>query len=153
MTESQPAGAGPLWRATGGDFWRDLIPDVDARADRNRVDSSAVDMEIRDLFLTQVGETLGRLLPAPAATDATAIRRGAHSFQGTGGAVGMPEISALGEALSLAVRASDWPRCTALIDRLRQWHTLNTVPSPTERREGCGSTSSGGSIVEKHDQA
>ncbi|MBU4460431.1 MAG: Hpt domain-containing protein [Verrucomicrobia bacterium] len=129
MTEGASSAAGPLWRATGGDFWRDLIPDVDDRAARNRVDSSAVDEEIRDLFLTEAGLMIGRLLPAPAAADSTTIRNVAHSLQGTGGAVGMPEISALGEALSLAARAADWPRCAALIDRLRQWHTLNTAPS------------------------
>lgn len=128
MTDGE-SEARPLWRATGGDFWRDLIPDVDDRIARNSVDSSAVDEEIRDLFLTQVGQMLHRLLPAPAAADAAAIRSVAHSFQGTGGAVGMPELSAFGEAISLAARASNWPLCGALIARLGQWHALNTAPS------------------------
>jgi hypothetical protein len=128
MTEDLSSTAGPLWRATGGDFWRDLIPDVDDRAARNRVDSSAVDEGIRDLFLAEANLMIGRLLPAPAVADSTTIRNVAHSLHGTGGAVGMPEISALGEALSFAARAADWPRCAALIDRFRQWHVLNTAP-------------------------
>ena len=125
MTEDGSAGGGALWRATGGDFWRDLIPDIDARADRSRVDSSAVDDEVRELFLTQVGESIVKLRSAIAAADARTIRQVSHSFQGTGGAVGVPEISAFGEVLSSAARSEAWDLCSALTARLKQWHALN----------------------------
>lgn len=128
MSDSPSSEGRPLWQATGGDFWRDLIPDVDTRADRTRVDSSAVDEEIRDLFLEQTSEAIAKLEAAIAAADVRVIRNIAHSFQGTGGAVGLPEISALGEVLSPAARASDWDRCSALTARLRAWYGLNRGP-------------------------
>jgi HPt (histidine-containing phosphotransfer) domain-containing protein len=125
MKDSEPVEGGSLWQAAGGDFWRDLIPGIDEEAARSRVDSSAVDEEIRDLFLQQTGESILKLEAAIAAADARVIRNVAHSFQGTGGAVGVPEISAFGGALSLAARVSDWDRCAALVSRLRAWYGRN----------------------------
>ena len=81
MTDSGGTGGG-LWQASGGEFWRDLIPDIEERSVRKRVDCSAVDEEVQALFMGQVGESLVVLRTAIAATDAMAIRRVAHSLQG-----------------------------------------------------------------------
>lgn len=125
MTDAHPAGGDGLWQAPGGDLWRDLIPDIDERAARKRVDCSAVDEEVRAMFMDQVREALADLRTSIAAGDAMAVRRVAHMLQGTGGAVGVPEITILGEALSAAARAADWGRCADLAARLRRWHVLN----------------------------
>ncbi len=125
MSDSEPRETGALWQAAGGDFWRDLIPDIEVLAARSRVDSSAVDEEIRDLFLQQVGESILKLEAAIAAADARVIRNIAHSFQGTGGAVGVPEISVFGGALSQAARTAAWERCATLVARLRSWYACN----------------------------
>lgn len=122
MDPRQDTPSTRLWKAMDGEaFWGDLIPDIGARIKRNSVDSSAVDGEIRDLFLHHVKEYANKLDVAVESQDSAGVRSIAHAFQGTGGAVGAPDLSGFGEALSLAAKTSDWTKCAALAARLRVW--------------------------------
>jgi HPt (histidine-containing phosphotransfer) domain-containing protein len=122
MDPNQNPPSSRLWKSVGGEaFWVDLIPDIGVRIGRNSVDSSAIDEEIRDLFLHHVIEYANKLDAAVESQDSAAVRSIAHAFQGTGGAVGAPDLSGFGEALSLAAKTADWKLCAALAARLRVW--------------------------------
>ena len=98
-----------------------LLPDLAVQASAYCVDTSEVDDEIRVLFREQLGVMAIALPQAIAASDWAAIRRHAHSLQGMGGAVGFPDLSVAGCALSAAAHASDLGRCGQLAEVLTNW--------------------------------
>jgi len=128
------------WRGTGAEFWSDLDAAFASRCERYRMTSEPVDEELRQLVLEQITEQLRALIHAVPHGDEMATRAAAHVLKGIGGTVGLPEISAVGECLSEAARAGDWPRCRAFYERLASWLALN-------RGEGSFGCSSGGAYT------
>ena len=100
-----------------------LVPDLARRAEHYRVDTSEVDQEVLDLFVTEIDGMLPRLRAAAQSGDTAVLRGHSHSLLGMGGVIGAPEISVVGEELSNAAKAGDWPRCAALAEALAAWMT------------------------------
>ena len=108
-------------RAAASSLFAGVIPNLSAVADGYRVNVDMLDEEIYRMFCEHMRESLGGLATALAAGDETATRGHAHSFEGMGGTMGFPEISAVGVALSRSARAGDWQVCRAIHERLAQW--------------------------------
>ncbi|MBM4164932.1 MAG: response regulator [Lentisphaerae bacterium] len=99
----------------------DLIPGLAGRAEAFRGSDEFVDDAVLAAFERQMALTVAALRTAVDTTDEAGIRRQAHSLQGMGGAAGAPEISVVGEELSLAAKAGDFARCSALAAQLAAW--------------------------------
>ncbi|MCF7837293.1 MAG: SpoIIE family protein phosphatase [Candidatus Marinimicrobia bacterium] len=102
-------------------WFADLIPELDARAEGYRTSLEGVDDQILDLFGEQLRLAARALSAAVAAGSFTAIREQAHSLTGMGGAVGVPEISVVGDELSRQAKQGNLARCGELADRLSGW--------------------------------
>lgn len=111
------------------ELFLNLIPDLPERAAAFCVPSEFVDDAVREAFKRQMALTREALRTALASADEAAIRRQAHSLQGMGGAAGSPEISVVGEELSLSAQAGNFARCAALASRLEEWSVAHAAPS------------------------
>ena len=109
------------WKASLRTRLLPLLPDLEVQALAFRVDTSEIDDEIRDLFRQQLGGLVSALPQAVAVSDWDSVRRHAHSLQGMGGAVGFPDLSVAGCALSAAVKAPDPARCRQLAEAMTSW--------------------------------
>ncbi len=107
----------------------DLIPDVDLRAQKFRTSWDVADEEILSVFAEQMRLIIRALHGAVEENDADRIRRQAHSLHGIGGTVGFPEISVVGEELSILAKRGDFERCRHLIERLARWQGNGDVTS------------------------
>ena len=108
-------------RKAACDLFEGLIPDLKELANGYRVNVEVLDAEIYTMFCAHVRELLEGLATALAAADVTATRGYAHSFEGMGGTMGFPEVSAAGVALSRSAQLGDWQVCRDLYERLGQW--------------------------------
>lgn len=98
-----------------------LIPGLQQLADAYRVSTSEVDDEILQLFLDQLHLVVPALSEGVAARDEQQIRQAAHSLQGMGGTIGVPELSVVGLEISAAAQRADFPRCQTLLQALLRW--------------------------------
>ncbi len=113
-----------------------LIPDLAARSEAYRTDFVGMDDTLRQAFNQQIELAARGIGEAIAQADEQGIRRHAHTLQGMGGTVGLPEISVLGYDLGTAARAGDFARCRDLLRALVGW-------SETFPAGGIGMESSG----------
>lgn len=117
-------------RAAACTCFEDLIPDLKELANGYRVNVDVLDEEIYRLFCAHMRESLGGLACALAASDEMATRGYAHSFEGMGGTMGFPEISAVGVVLSRSARTGDWRLGRTLHARLEQWLRVAEAAEP-----------------------
>lgn len=103
---------------------RDALPDLDQRLPRFQVLSGPPDADLKAFFFDYLTDLLPRLREAVAAPDRVAIARHAHALKGTGGSVGFPELSALGERLEETAKAGLDDDARALIGVLAGWLNL-----------------------------
>ncbi|MEI8205471.1 MAG: response regulator [Kiritimatiellales bacterium] len=104
-------------------YFLDVIPDLAARAETFRTSSKNINEKILRVFAEQMRLTIRVLQEAVEGGDEDSIRRQAHSLQGMGGTVGVPEISVVGEELSRLAKRGDLERCRELTERLNRWQT------------------------------
>lgn len=100
---------------------RDALPDIDQRLPRFQVLSGPPEADLQVFFFDYLTDLLPRLREAAAAPDRVAIARHAHALKGTGGSVGFPELSALGERLEEVAKAGLDGDARALIGVLAGW--------------------------------
>lgn len=90
-------------------------------AERFRTDEAGMGDEVMALFRSEVLDALEGLDTAVRGRDWMQVREHAHSLQGMGGAVGAPEISLVGLALSDGAKGEQAKRVEALVEALRGW--------------------------------
>ena len=100
------------------------MPDIDQRLPRFQVLSGPPEADLQVFFFDYLTDLLPRLREAVAAPDRVAIARHAHALKGTGGSVGFPELSALGERLEETAKAGLDDDARALIGVLARWLNL-----------------------------
>jgi len=110
-------------------WFGDQIPDLEGRAALFLTDLNVVDEELLELFATEIDGAVTGLFTAVDEKDVAAIREYAHTLQGMGGTVGAPEISVLGDELSLRARAADFSRCRHLLAAFQGWRTEWITPN------------------------
>lgn len=113
-----------------GTLFETLIPDVHARAEAFRVNTSEIDGEILSIFFEQLAELVASLRHAIPDREEGTIREGAHALQGTGGTIGAPELSVVGVDLSAAARQGDFARCAGLLASLEEWMRIQDREVP-----------------------
>lgn len=106
-----------------------LIPDLAARSEAYRTDFGGMGDGLLHAFLQQIDLAAQGIGKAIAQADELGIRRHAHTLQGMGGTVGLPEISVLGDILGTAARAGDFAHCRALLHALIGWRDTSQAPS------------------------
>ena len=121
-------------RTAAWDLLADVIPDLKTLADEYRVSIDVLDEEVYGVFRGHLRQSLAGLAAALAGCDERAAREYAHSFEGTGGTMGFPEISAAGVALSRAAQAGEWQVCRVIHERLEQW--LRVAEAAVQTAEG-----------------
>jgi HPt (histidine-containing phosphotransfer) domain-containing protein len=132
-TTDNPASRPPWPLAPAEPLFAPLIPGLQHLADAYRVSLDEVDDEILQLFLAQLHQVVPALSQAVVARDEPMIRQAAHSLQGMGGTIGVPELSVVGMELSAAACRADFPRCQALLQALLHWlRQTNPGPAPQE---------------------
>jgi hypothetical protein len=100
---------------------RDAMPDLNQRLPRFQVLSGPPDADLQSYFFEFLDDLMPRLHQAGVAHDRVAIARHAHTLKGTGGSVGYPELSALGERLEEVAKAGLDGDARALIAVLAKW--------------------------------
>jgi sigma-B regulation protein RsbU (phosphoserine phosphatase) len=113
------------------------IPDLDERCAAFMTDLNVVDDELLDLFVEEINRAVQGLIEDVEQQNEMGIREHAHTLQGMGGTVGAPEISVLGEELSLQAQKGNYSKCRHLLVALQGW--LSEWVSPE---------SSGKSVIE-----
>ncbi len=108
-------------QSLGAAYFQDLIPDMVVRAETFRTSWDIMDETILRVFAEQMRLIICALHGAIEDNDADRIRRQAHSLQGMGGTAGVPEISVVGDELSLLAKQGDFERCHQLAERLNRW--------------------------------
>jgi len=103
---------------------REAIPDMAQRLPRFQVLSGPPDADLQTFFFDYLTDLLPRLRDSAAASDRVAVARHAHALKGPGGAVGFPEVSALGEHLEEVAKAGRDDDARALIGVLAGWLNL-----------------------------
>ncbi|MCC5845312.1 MAG: SpoIIE family protein phosphatase [Verrucomicrobia bacterium] len=104
------------------------IPDLDMRAEGFITDLNVVDDELLALFVEEINRAVQGLIQAVSDENETGIREQAHTLQGMGGTVGAPEISVLGEELSLRAQKGDYSGCRHLVASFQGWQAEWTSP-------------------------
>lgn len=110
-------------------WFGNLIPDLQARTEQFRSDLNVVDDELIQLFVEELNRASIGLMNAMEHADFMEIRNHAHTLQGMGGTAGAPEISVLGEAISLSAKAEDLSRCRHYLVAFQGWLSEWTQPS------------------------
>lgn len=123
-----PADAGALQGMHARQWLLPLIPDLAARSEAYRTDFGGMDDTLFLAFLQQIDLAAQGIGEAIAQADEQEVRRHAHTLQGMGGTVGLPEISVLGDVLSTAARAGDFVRCRGLLQALLGWRDTSQTP-------------------------
>jgi hypothetical protein len=103
---------------------RDALPDIDQRLPRFRVLSGPPEADLQTFFFDYLTDLMPHLHRAGAAPDLVEVARHAHALKGTGGSVGFPELSALGERLEEMAKARQDGDARVLIDVLAKWLNL-----------------------------
>ena len=98
-----------------------LVPDLRRLAEGYRVNTSEVDAELLEIFFQQLRLVVDALQPAVAGREVAVIRQGAHSLQGMGGTIGVPELSVVGAELSAAAQCAAFDRCRHLVAAVVEW--------------------------------
>lgn len=122
MPTQEPSSVFPR-QDLGTSCFLEIIPELAARAKTFRTSSKNVNANILRVFAEQMRLTIRALKEAIEAGHEDDIRRQAHSLQGMGGTVGVPEISVVGEELSLLAKRGELDRCRELAIRLDRWQT------------------------------
>ncbi len=120
-SDASPAGGGDLQDMHFRQWLQPLIPDLAMRSEAFRTDFDGMDAALHQQFLQQIDLAAEGIGEAVARSDGQGIRQHAHTLQGMGGTVGLPEISVLGEAFSAAARSGDFARCRDLLQALLGW--------------------------------
>lgn len=126
-----PADAVGLRVMLARQWFLPLIPDLAARSEAYRTDFGGMDDALLQAFLQQIDLAAQGIRGAITQADEQAVRRHAHTLQGMGGTVGLPEISVLGDVLGTAARAGDFARCRALLQALIGWRDTSQSPPGT----------------------
>lgn len=122
--DPEPCGAAPvkpspeLAHAAFGE----LIPDLAEQAALFRSDTDVTDQELLEIFADEIRKVEQGMGPAINGQDVATLREHAHTLQGMGGAVGAPEISAVGAAFSKAAQSGDFRRCQNIFEAFCVWH-------------------------------
>lgn len=108
----------------GFELIKSVIPGLEGRLIRYKVDTSEVDADLIEMFFEQTDKCLESLQQAMAAKNMLDLSKAAHAIKGMGGAVGMPEVSVLAEELEMAGKSGLVERCGELINILAGWRKI-----------------------------
>lgn len=85
--------------------------------------------ELRMVFIDHLDAALPEIKASAQCLNYPELQRHAHNIKGIGGAVGFPEISALGEYIEERCRDKQAEPCRASVEALTQWlATLEKSP-------------------------
>jgi serine phosphatase RsbU (regulator of sigma subunit)/anti-sigma regulatory factor (Ser/Thr protein kinase)/HPt (histidine-containing phosphotransfer) domain-containing protein len=114
-------------------WFSDIVDNLSSRVHDFETDLNILDDELLELFSQEIKQSIEELQQGIQENSVEIIRDRAHSLQGMGGVAGAPEVSVVGEELSLAARAGRMDQCQKLWTALNGWYQEWLQPRPEQK--------------------